>query len=330
MSSAFTRKIIASLRNWKYEISKGNSDHAIDKDDPALREKIFNVFHRYYIQGHRGNDVVISDISRIQLDGHPDYIPEMLSRDQPHDEDYIVFRSFQDKEEVILDVGANWGYSAGSMWSVGTRSQIVSFEAIPLYRDCLAKILAVHSEGYNYLMTALSSRPGVLKFAVPVINDTALTALTSADANPHLDSLTENVYNSVHRWMSGIKSIILRICEFEVPVQTLDSVLASHPELIPRNGVSIIKLDVEGWEYEVLKGAINTLRTHNPLIMAEGGNRRQELRELMIALDYSYAERKGDKLELVSGVGLKNNGFFINNKKMDEYRVKQLLEGASC
>jgi hypothetical protein len=50
----------------------------------------------------------------------------------------------------------------------------------------------------------------------------------------------------------------------------------------------------------------------------------------MISLDYSYAERKNDRLELVSGIGVKNNGFFINNKRMDEYRKKQLLEAASC
>jgi FkbM family methyltransferase len=329
MSPAFVRKVIASFCNWKYEISKGSALHAINKDDPALREKILKVFHRYYIQGHRGDDVVISDISQIQLDGHPDYVLEMLSRNQPHDEDYVVFGSFQDKEEVILDIGANWGYSAGSMWSVGAGSKIVSFEAIPLYRDCLEKILTVHPEGYSYLMTALSSVPGVLKFAVPVVNDTALTALTSASENPHLESLTENVYNSVHRWMLGVSNITLRICEFEVPVQTLDSVLATHPKLIPKHGVAVIKLDVEGWEFEVLKGAIDTLQAHKPLIMAEGGNRRQELRELMAALDYSYAERNGDKLELFRGVGMKNNGFFVNNKKIDEYRTRKLLEAIS-
>jgi FkbM family methyltransferase len=330
MYPAFIRKIIVSFHNWKYGAARRSSHYAIDKNDPGLREEIFKVFHRYYVQGHRGDRVVISDISQIQLDGHPDYVPEMLSRSQPHDEDYVVFRSFQDKEEVILDIGANWGYSAGSIWSVGARNRIVSFEAIPLYRDCLEKILTLRPYDYRYLMTALSSEPGLLKFAVPVVNDTALTALTSASENPHLDSLTENVYNSVHRWMPGVKSITLRICEFEVPVQTLDNILTSRPELIPCHGISVIKLDVEGWEYEVLKGAVNTLKAYSPLIMAEGGNRRQELRELMASLDYFYAERVDDKLRLVSGIGTKNNGFFVNNRKIDEYRAKQLLEIASC
>jgi FkbM family methyltransferase len=330
MPSAFLRKVIASFRNWKYEAAKRNSHHAINKNDPGLREEIFKVFHRYYVQGHRGDGVVISDISQVQLDGHPDYVSEMLSRGQPHDEDYVIFQSFQDKEEVILDIGANWGYSAGSIWSVGARSRIVSFEAIPLYRDCLEKVLTLRPQGYSYLMTALSSKPGLLKFAVPVVNDTALTALTSASQNPHLDSLTENVYNSVHRWMSGVKSITLRICEFEVPVQTLDNILITRPDLIPRHGIGAIKIDVEGWEHEVLKGAVATLQAYRPLIMAEGGNRPNGLQEFMASLGYSYAERTDDKLSLISGVGVKSNGFFLGDERIDEYRSKKLLETASC
>lgn len=302
----------------------------MNKHDPKLREEIFKILRRYYVEGHRGNDIVISDIDGIHLDGHPDYIQEMLSRPNPHDEDYVVFRSFQDKNEVILDIGANWGYSAGSLWAVGARSKIVSFEAIPLYRDCLQKIVTLRPEVYSYLMTALSSKPGNLKFVVPVVNNTALTALTSASENPHLDSLTENVHSSICRWMPGVNDVTLRICEFEVPVQTLDDVMAESPELIPSHGVGVIKLDVEGLEYEVLKGGINTLHLYKPLIMAEGGNRRDGLQEFMTSLGYLYAERKGDKLAFVSGMGMENNGFFVHNEKISEYRTRQILEAVSC
>lgn len=302
----------------------------INKHDPKLREEIFKIFQRYYVGGHRGNDIVISDISGVHLDGHPDYIPEMLSRLKPHDEDYVVFRSFQDKDELILDIGANWGYSAGSFWSVGARSKILSFEAIPLYRDCLQKILTLRPETYGYLMIALSSKPGSLKFAVPVVNDTALTALTSASEDPQLDCLTNNIHNFIHQWMPGVQDVTLRICEFEVPVQTLDEVIAKSPELIPNRGVGVIKLDVEGLEFEVLKGAINTLRLYKPLVMAEGGNRPSGLQEFMTSLGYSYAERRGDKLNFVAGIGMENNGFFVNNEKIGEYQAKKLLEAGSC
>ena len=310
--------------------NKSRIHPVVNKHDPQLRKEIFKIFHRYYIQGHRVDDIVISDISRVGLDGHPDFVPEMLSRLKPHDEDYVVFRSFQDKDEVILDIGANWGYSAGSLWTVGVRSKIVSFEAIPLYRDCLQKILTLRPGAYSYLMTALSSQAGNLRFAVPVVNDTALTALTSASENPHLDSLTDNVHNSIRRWMPGVEDITLRICEFEVPVQTLDDVLANSPELVPNHGVAVIKLDVEGLEHEVLKGAINTLQLYKPLVMAEGGNRPRGLQEFMTSLGYSYAERRGDKLNFVSGIGMENNGFFIHEEKIDEYQGKNLLEATSC
>jgi FkbM family methyltransferase len=332
MLARLIRKTLMPFTDWKYSVvNKGRSLPKINKHDPKFREEISKIFHRYYVEGHRGNDIIISDISQIHLDGHPDYIPEMLSRVKPHDDDYVIFRSFQDKDEAILDIGANWGYSVGSFWAVGARSKIISFEAIPLYRDCLQKILTSRPEAYSYLMTALSNKPGNLRFAIPVVNNTALTALTSASKDPHLDSLTSNVHSYVLQCMPNVKDISLRICEFEVPVRTLDDVIAELPELLPEHGVAVIKLDVEGLEYEILKGAINILRLYKPLVMAEGGNRRNGLQEFMTSLGYSYAEREADKLKFVSGIGMENNGFFVNNEKINEYQARELLpEVISC
>jgi hypothetical protein len=81
-----------------------------------------------------------SDLSGVRVDGDSIWIPEMLARTEPHDQDYRVFHIFQDSHSLVLDVGANWGYSVGSLWSTGCKSHIVSFEAIPLYKECLDAI----------------------------------------------------------------------------------------------------------------------------------------------------------------------------------------------
>jgi FkbM family methyltransferase len=302
----------------------------IKKHDPRLYDEISHTLHRFYVQGDRGNDLVIADLNNVRLDGHPDYVEEMLSRKEPHDEDYIIFRSFQDGNAAILDVGANWGYSAGSIWAAGASCKVVSFEAIPLYRDCLERIARLKPHLYNYVMMALSSSTDILRFNVPVVNGTALTALTSASANPHLDSLAQNIHHSIIRWMPNVDDVTLKICEFEVPVQTLDDVISNSPGLIPNHGIHAIKLDVEGLEYQILKGAMTTLSSHTPLIMTEGGNRQAGLQELMVSLGYLYAERKDDKLIPVSGTGTKINGFFYHRDRIGEYRSRQILELELC
>jgi FkbM family methyltransferase len=48
---------------------------------------------------------------------------------------------------------------------------------------------------------------------------------------------------------------------FEVSVKRLDTHTFDN--------ISLIKIDVEGWEYEVIQGAIETIKTHRPIMFVE-------------------------------------------------------------
>jgi FkbM family methyltransferase len=48
---------------------------------------------------------------------------------------------------------------------------------------------------------------------------------------------------------------------YDIPSRRLDS--------FEFEAVDLIKIDVEGWEFEVLKGAVNTIRKHQPTLMVE-------------------------------------------------------------
>ncbi|MFZ4214160.1 FkbM family methyltransferase, partial [Pantoea endophytica] len=52
-----------------------------------------------------------------------------------------------------------------------------------------------------------------------------------------------------------------------IRIATLDSMVKDEPE----NSISVIKIDVEGMEMEVLGGAVKTLERHSPVIYAEAG-----------------------------------------------------------
>src|SRR5690606_10010265 len=84
-------------------------------------------------------------------------VKRLLRLKGPHEEDYRVFRYFNDLEETIFDVGANYGYSVASFWSVGARAAIVSFEPIAPFKKILGA-LASRANSQNILTNIFSRR----------------------------------------------------------------------------------------------------------------------------------------------------------------------------
>jgi FkbM family methyltransferase len=90
--------------------------------------------------------------------------------------------------------------------------------------------------------------------------------------------------------LGGIPASHKEVTTFDIEVNTIDNFCKSN-KIIP----SVIKIDTEGNELFVLKGAINTIKKHNPIIFAEYSqeNANQygygigEINELFKSLDYN-------------------------------------------
>jgi FkbM family methyltransferase len=298
----------------------------ISKHDARLADYLLRLTEAYFSDVGSNNRTLGFDLSHVKLDGDPRFISDMMARTDPHDEDYIIFRENKDPKSIVLDIGANWGYSVGSLRSVGVKGKIVSFEAIPPYSACLRRIKELESDNYDYLMTALSSEKGSLTFVIPVVSQMALTALASASENPNIESLVKNIHHFILNWMPGIENVDLRFCRFEVQVDTLNNIILSRSDVFSGFAIDAIKVDVEGLEFEVLKGASNVLLQHHPLIMAEGGNRQDRLQEFMSSLGYLFAERRGNQMILIDGRGSAASGFFIHKSRVERYRVQGILQ----
>ncbi len=150
--------------------------------------------------------------------------------------------------DAVVDAGANWGlYAARLAHLVGRDGQVDAFEPHPAHALTLAALacrrpqLAVHA-------IALASAPGRAELHVPIVGGRRVTALASL-GRPAAEVEHEVV---------------------PVAVGTLDSALAG------RRAPSFVKLDVEGLELAVLRGAEQTLRASRPALLVEIEQRHQE------------------------------------------------------
>jgi FkbM family methyltransferase len=187
----------------------------------------------------------------------------------PHEAEYRLFAALEGVEGLFVDVGANAGQSARSLRIYNRSLDIVSFEPNPLLEPDLAYTKRLLAERFEYRIGGLGSMNGLATLAVPVLRGMPQTAWATADR-----AALEASRARFQEWIGGH----FEITEVPIEIVRFDS-LDLHPVAV--------KIDVEGFESEVLKGMEETLRTDEPLLMLEHSEGADEIIALLGQRGYS-------------------------------------------
>jgi FkbM family methyltransferase len=157
-------------------------------------------------------------------------------------------------ERVIVDVGANIGWSLVSIRKVGISNKVLSFEANRILIPTLKNVAKLYPESKVH-SNALGSKNQI-----------------SSLYTPSVDGITYHQESSFRRSQFDLSNTIDRLSSYGdkiqlqkkwVLIRKLDS-FRLHP--------GFIKIDVEGYESEVLVGSKKTIMEHRPIIMLENGD----------------------------------------------------------
>lgn len=177
--------------------------------------------------------------------------------------------------DCAIDVGANFGMHTLPMAdAVGNEGRVLAFEPIPHVNEKLAaKIAEAGKRGIVQLhRVALSDHAGEAEFNV-VVADVGYSGL-KAKRYP----------------FETEKQLI------QVAVDRLDRFTEGHDR------IRFIKIDVEGGEFPVMRGARRTLQTHRPVVVFESakeesarayGYTSKELFDYFAGLDYELRDILG-------------------------------------
>lgn len=301
------------------------SDDNVRRNLLLTKADIHRALERYFVNGDRSPDIVRA--SAPTPDAEIGYAAVMIENMQLHEPDFAIFSHFQDPSETILDIGANYGYSAISIWASSAKANVISFEPNEAYADILRELkrLRVHKTGrksYDYRMVGVGEHNGRLDIAMPVVNGKMVAALATAHDKPHLPSMAQNVMFSAEHYSNEKRAETFSIFQFSCPVRTIDDLLATERFEVPTTKITAIKMDTEGFEDRVLKGAIRTIEAHKPLIFSEINSR---VEPILRNLGYIPAEIQGSHVRPCDICPKTVNIVFVHSSKIDRYRSIGLI-----
>lgn len=181
-----------------------------------------------------------------------------------HEPDFEVFEQLADTRALVIDVGASRGQSALSILRRTRRMRVFSIEPNPKHRWSLLVICLLHPFRFRFRLMAAGNVAGHATLYVPGKRASGLSAQGSLDpgefekdyvrqrlAKDGFDATDQSAYRRV-----------------KVKVKTLDS-LGMAPDMI--------KIDVEGFEFQTLQGLRETLRDRRPALLIEVNNKERWL-----------------------------------------------------
>jgi FkbM family methyltransferase len=170
---------------------------------------------------------------------------------------FIVMKKALKKSSNCIDVGAHAG-------------------------TILSKMLYYAPNGVHYAFEPLPQCYALLKANFPTVNVNKIALSDKNDITKFQHVVNEPAYSGIKRRRYDKQD--MNIEEIIVETRRLDDI---YPQTLP---VNLIKIDVEGAEYLVLRGAIEIIKRHKPIIIFEHG---------LGAADY-YDTAPGDMYDLLT------------------------------
>lgn len=192
-----------------------------------------------------------------------------------HMDEVLCLKSFFPKNAVVIDVGANIGRWSLLSAKLFQTKKIYSFEPFLKTYHRLRKNIS------------LNSSLNIETFNLALNNKSELvTMATASEKNSGMNFISNTKSNSINQ----VESV------------TLDFFIQSHDI----KKIDLMKIDVEGFEMNVLKGAQQMIQQHHPVIICEindtllAKNKTSPKNVFDFLVDHKYQIKKLPNMETVS------------------------------
>jgi FkbM family methyltransferase len=195
---------------------------------------------------------------------------------------------------LALDIGGNWGQSVYALRRYARPRHLVTVEPNPVLGQRLSRMFSSDA-GVTVKQVGLSDSTGEMMLHVPRYRNFVYDGLASLDLNAAREWL-----NSAR--MARFDPSKLHIDSYSVPISTVDQ-LGLTPD--------VIKIDVQGFEENVLAGGFQTVCAAKPVMIVEAPTGRF----IEIALRAGLSPYRLTGAQLVPGDLGGNNTLFLSNEK---------------
>jgi len=173
----------------------------------------------------------------------------------PHDRSYRGLAKFPvPADSAVLDVGANSGISALYFLRLFSNARVLSLEPNPVHAADLRAIKRRHDR-YDFKLVGAGEAEGEFTLYTPIFGSVVLHTFSSVD-EAQVRSALAKTYREDQLRRIRTESITCKL----VPIDSLDIQPA------------IIKIDAEGHELQVLRGALRTIERSQPVILFEASH----------------------------------------------------------